>query len=315
MNENRSAVHRVPVEFGPVGDMIRGTLHLPDTAGRVPVVVAAHGWAMTADGDLQDYAAQIAARGIGVLTFDFRRLGRSDGTPRQDLDPWAQVEDYRRAISYVRDRAEFDRNRIGVWGSSYSGGHVLVVAAIDPRVSCVVSQVPMINGWAAGVIRSTPAALRDLNDRFIADHENVTRGGELDVIQTVASDDVPVAYAGPDSYSYMTDEGRRSQTWRNFTTLRSIERARAYNPGSYIERIAPKPLLMIVASGDEIGPTRLQQDAYQRALDPKQLLLVPGGHYAVYEDQFRTCATAAADWFQRHLASSADDREQSGERD
>lgn len=304
MTREKTTVSAVAVEFGSAGDAIRGTLHLPEATGPVPVVVAGHGWGMTADGDLQDYAAVIAARGIAVLAIDFRRLGRSDGEPRQDLDPWMQVDDYRRAVSYVRKRPEIDPERIGVWGTSYSGGHVLVVGAIDPRVSCVVSQVPMISGWDAGLIRSTPAALRDLYARFTADHESVFGGAEPALIATVGEGDDPAAYPGPDSYGYMMREGERSETWRNHTTLRSIERARAYHPGSYIERIAPKPLLMIVASGDEIGPALLQQRAYRGALEPKELLLVPGGHYAVYEERFEECAKAAADWFARHLVGA-----------
>ena len=63
------------------------------------------------------------------------------------MDPWAQVRDYRHAITWAQTRSEVDPDRIGVWGTSYSGGHVLVVGAIDRRVKCVVSQVPLVSGY------------------------------------------------------------------------------------------------------------------------------------------------------------------------
>src|SRR5208283_4782678 len=70
----------------------------------------------------------------------------SGGEPRQHIDPWRQVSDCRDAITFVGSLPGVDKSRIGIWGSSYSGGHVLVVAAIDRRVKCVVSQVPLISG-------------------------------------------------------------------------------------------------------------------------------------------------------------------------
>ena len=84
--------------------------------------------------------------GFNALVFDNRNFGASDGEPRQEIDPWAQVRDYRHAITYATTLPEVDGGRIGVWGSSYSGGHVLVVAAIDRRVKAVVSQVPLVSG-------------------------------------------------------------------------------------------------------------------------------------------------------------------------
>lgn len=80
----------------------------------------------------------------------------SDGEPRQELDPWQQVKDYRHAITYMQTQSLLDPEKIGIWGTSYSGGHVLVVAAIDRRVKCVVSQVPTISGWEGSLRRVAP---------------------------------------------------------------------------------------------------------------------------------------------------------------
>lgn len=94
-----------------------------------------------------------------MLAYDHRNFGDSDGEPRQELDPWVQVRDYRHAITFAQTLDGVDRDRVGVWGSSYAGGHVLVVAAIDRRVGCVVAQVPTISGWESTLRRVPPQAL------------------------------------------------------------------------------------------------------------------------------------------------------------
>ncbi|MGO2733906.1 alpha/beta hydrolase [Psychrobacter sp.] len=85
------------IEFPIHGEFIRGTLYLPSnhTTNKLPGVVLAHGWAMTAGGDLEDYAQIIAQHNIICLTIDFRNLGASTGQPRQHLDPHQQIEDLR----------------------------------------------------------------------------------------------------------------------------------------------------------------------------------------------------------------------------
>src|SRR5690349_19286529 len=96
------------VEFPVDSEIVRGSLRLPEAAAPLPAVVMAHGWGMVAGGDLEDYAAVFNARGIATLSFDFRHLGISDGEPRQDIDPWRQIEDYRTAITYLETVPEID---------------------------------------------------------------------------------------------------------------------------------------------------------------------------------------------------------------
>src|ERR671925_702312 len=148
---------RQDIEFDAEGVTLRGWLYLPDGAtGPVPTVVMAHGFSAVKEMFLDSFAEAFAAGGLGALVFDNRNFGASDGKPRQHIDPWQQVRDYRDAITFAESLAEIDRARIGVWGSSYSGGHVLVLGAIDRRVKCVVSQVPLISGHrnARRIVRS-----------------------------------------------------------------------------------------------------------------------------------------------------------------
>src|SRR5262249_8864802 len=116
------------------GVTLRGWLYLPDrAAGQVPTIVMAHGFSAVKEMYLDQYAEAFTAGGLGALVFDNRNFGASDGRLRQHIDPWEQVSDYRDAITFAETLPEVDKNRIGVWGSSYSGGHVLVLGAIDRR--------------------------------------------------------------------------------------------------------------------------------------------------------------------------------------
>ncbi|HWD12262.1 alpha/beta hydrolase [Pseudochrobactrum sp. sp1633] len=292
-----------PIEFIVEGSRIRGTFYMPANAqGPVPAVVFAHGWSMVAGGDLEDYAASAVNAGFAALTFDFRNLGKSEGLPRQEIDPHRQVEDFRSAISYIRSRPEVNREKIGIWGSSYSGGHALYVAAIDKRVKCVVAQVPTISGFLAAQRRVSGDKAAALRLAFEADREARLTGAAPATILTVDADpNARVAYPGIDSYSYMTGEAARCPEWVNEITLRSLELARTYEPGVYIKRIAPTPLLMIAATEDALTPSDMQQEAFQQALEPKKLMLVPGGHYVVYREYFDKTSSAATAWFAEHL--------------
>src|SRR6516165_4915415 len=123
---------RRDVEFRSENETLRGHLYLPETDGPHPVVVMAGGWCYVKELVQPDYASVFAGAGVAALVFDYRNLGESTGEPRQHLDPWQQIEDYKNAISFVENLPELDASRIGVWGISYSGGHVLIVGATDP---------------------------------------------------------------------------------------------------------------------------------------------------------------------------------------
>ena len=139
---------RKDVEFKTQDGVTLAAWHyLPDqSSGKVPTIVMAHGFSAVKEMYLDKFAEVFAAAGLGALVFDNRNFGASCGEPRQEIDPWEQVRDYRDAITFAETLPQTDVDRIGIWGSSYSGGHVLVVGAIDRRVKCVAGQVPLISG-------------------------------------------------------------------------------------------------------------------------------------------------------------------------
>jgi hypothetical protein len=294
---------RRDIELNAEGTVLRGWLYLPERpAGRVPGVVMAHGFTAVKEMYLDRYAEAFAAAGLGVLVFDHRNFGASDGEPRGEIDPWAQVRDYRHAISCLRTLPEIDPDRLGIWGTSYSGGHVLVVGALDRRVRCVVSQVPAISGYQASLRRVPAPQVPGLLAAFVADREQRFRGGPptmRPVLPRVPGG--PAVFSGEDAIAFFRTAAECAPNWRDEITLRSVEMAREYEPAVYISRVSPTPLLVVAATDDNLTGTDLTLEAYERALQPKQLVLIPGGHFVPYVQEFAASSGAARDWFHRHL--------------
>ena len=213
------------------GIKLRGWHYLPEKrTGKVPTIVMAHGFSAVKEMYLDRFADAFAAAGLGALVFDNRNFGASDGEPRQEIDPWQQVSDYRDAITFAETLPETDPARIGIWGSSYSGGHVMVVGAIDRRVKCVVAQVPLASGHdnARRLIRAD--YLAGVQQMFADDRRARMAGKPPAMIPVVAEDPAaPSALPTPDSWEWFTETGRsRAPSWKNEVTLcRDVHRVRA----------------------------------------------------------------------------------------
>jgi uncharacterized protein len=298
------------IEFDAEGATLRGWLFRPRSgASSAPVVVMAHGYNCLKEFYLDKYAASIASAGHVVLAYDHRNFGESDGEPRQELDPWVQVRDYRHAITFAQTLDGVDGDRVGVWGSSYAGGHVLVVGAIDRRVGCVVAQVPTISGWESTLRRTPPPALAGQRQAFDADRLGRFRGEAPQMVPMVVdpAEGGVASHASADAWEFFTGQSSppedewRFRKWHNEITLRSLELYSEYEPGSFVERIGPTPLLMILGDADVVCPTDLGLDAFNRAHEPKRLELYPGGHFSAYTDQFERASNAATEWFTEHL--------------
>src|SRR3989442_853157 len=105
------------------------------------------------------------------------------------------------------------------------------------------------------------------------------------------------ALAPADSWEWFTEPGKaRARPWRNEVTLRSVEMFTEYEPVSYLPYISPTPLLLLVAVGDHLVPSELAIAAYDKAHEPKKLVILPGGHFDAYVKGFEPSSTAARDW-------------------
>jgi hypothetical protein len=182
---------------------------------------------------------------------------------------------------------------------------VLVLGAIDRRIRCVAAQVPLISGYrnARRLIRADMIAPVQ---GMLEDDRAKRYGGEAPAMIAVVSDDpaIPCALPTPDSHAWFTATHQlRAPSWRNEVTLRSIEMFLEYEPGAYVEYVSPTPLLMVVAAKDHLTVADEALAAYERALEPKKLCLLPGGHFEAYVEAFDAASSAARDWFVGHLGT------------
>jgi cephalosporin-C deacetylase-like acetyl esterase len=297
-------VEQLDVEFGvEVNVTLRGWLFVPDMPAPRPAITMAHGFAGIREHGLDRFARVFADAGFVVLVHDHRGFGASDGQPRFDVDPWRQIADWLYAICYLESHPTVDAERIGLWGTSYAGGHALVLGATDRRLKAVVAQVPTISGYEQSLRRVAPDQVANLEASFIDDDRRVF-AGEAPATQPVVSADpaTPAAYHSPEAVAFYTQPVPEGVHLENQVTVRSTRAARMYEPGQWVSRVCPTPLLMIIGLTDTITLADTGLAAYERALQPKKLVTIAGGHFDAYLSRFGQSSGAARDWFIEHLA-------------
>lgn len=301
------AFTRTDLTFQSEGVSCAGWLYLPEKAsGPIPGIVMAHGIAAVKEMlDVPAFAEAFASAGFAVLLFDYRYWGASGGEPRHQVFPAHQIEDFRNALSVLGAHPAVDEARLGVWGTSFAGGHALHLGAFDPRVKCVVSQVPAVDIASNLKKVSSPEAVAALRAAFAEDRRRRFEGAEGANLPVVAPDGEPCLLPGETNRLLRERELQHLPALGNHVTLSSLEKLLEYAPGLTSDRIAPVPLLMIVVEDDELTPPDLALQAFERAGEPKSLLLLTGGHYTVYRSDsaegFAKASRAAVEWFQRHL--------------
>jgi hypothetical protein len=142
-----------------------------------------------------------------------------------------------------------------------------------------------------------------LRAQFDADRDARFAGEAPTLVPVVTSEpNGPSALPTADSWEWFTATAKsRAPAWRNQVTLRTLEMLGEYEPGSYIDRISPTPLLMVIAAGDHLAVADEAFRAYNRALEPKRLVILNGGHFDAYVKAFEHSSSAARDWFVEHL--------------
>jgi fermentation-respiration switch protein FrsA (DUF1100 family) len=296
------------VEWRSGGDTVRGWLITPDDGGPFPIVIMAGGWCYVKELVQPHYARHFLDAGLAVLLFDYRNFGSSDGARRQHIDPNMQLEDYRNAISYAELLEEVDRDGIGVWGLSYSGGHALVLAATDPRVKCCTSQIPVVDGYRNMRRVHGTLGFRRFRELLLADRRNRFVTGKDGYLPHAAADNVAEVATWPFPETFETFRRLReaeAPAYENRSTIESAELLMSYNVLPFLERILDVPTLVIVAEEDDLTLWDLEIAAYNAIPTAKKRLVTIGDstHMTLYSDRtlLDQAATAARDWFVEHL--------------
>jgi hypothetical protein len=163
----------------------------------------AHGFGATRWHGIAPFAEAFADAGFAVLLHDHGNFGTSVGGEPHDIDPWRQIADWQCAISFLEKCDEVDPGRIGHWGTSYAGGHAIVLGATDRRLKAVVSQVPTISGFEQTLRRIPPDDIGALELRFAdADRRRHLGGSPLKQASASADPDIVVTYRAPDAVAF-----------------------------------------------------------------------------------------------------------------
>jgi len=302
---------RRDVEFQSGGDTVRGWLYTPDDGeGPYPVVVMAGGWCYVKELVQPHYADMYAGAGLAALLFDYRNFGSSDGARRQHIDPNMQLEDYGNAISFAETLDEVDPDRIGVWGLSYSGGHALILGATDPRVRCVASQIPVVDGYRNMRRVHGTVGFRRFQDLLLEDRRRRFRTGDDGFLPHAAPDPVTEVSTWPFPETYETFvalKASEAPAYENRSTIESAELLMSYSVDRFLPRLLDVPTLVVVAEEDDLTLWDLEIDAYNRIPTPKKRLVVIGSstHMTLYSDRslLSQAAQAATGWFVEHLGA------------
>jgi uncharacterized protein len=268
-----------------------------------PAIVMSHGITAVKEQHLAPYAERFAAEGFDVLVFDYRYLGSSDGEPRGHIDPRLQHDDIRAALTWISAQPSVDPDRIGLWGTSFSGGHALFVGAFDHRVKVVVAQVPALNLPHALIALITREIYNGLLRSIVDDRAAREAGAEGAMLPVVNDPGKPAFLAASDAHLWFTESAKIAPNWLNRISLESIARVAEYIPDAVIELIAPKPLLMQVATNDSLIPVNLARQAFHRAGEPKKLETYDCGHFDPYTNEpwHSQFVGSQVRWFKEHL--------------
>ena len=297
------------VSFDSDGHTLEALLYRPSTPRPHPIIVLAGGWCYVKELAQPRFAAAFAEAGLASLIFDYRNCGGSSGEPRQHLDPNEQIRDYRNAVTFAEKLAGIDPDKIGAWGISYSGGHVLIVGALDSRVKAVCGVVPVTDGYENMRLAHGTLGLRRLQDYLLEARRKKAETGEITTIehQPLNEGDVSTWPFPKSKQVFAQLKAEQAPAYLGHTTTESTDLLLAYSVFPYLARLLGKPVMVVVAEGDD----HTHWDLAARAFDAipgqsKQLKIIrASNHLTLYanEQQQKRTATEIASFFSASFAN------------
>ena len=271
------------VRFLSGGLNCEGRLYLPKGIKKPPVIIMAYGFGAEMDFGIPAYAEEFAKNGYAAFIFNYRYYGGSEGEPKHFISQKKQLEDWNSAIEFVRSLDQVDAERICIWGCSFSGGHVFVMAALNRSVKGFISTVPFIDSMfivkisgMKKVFKINIAAYRDLFRSLLRKEPFnipvIGRPDEFAILNT------PECY---DGYRSMIPE---NSAWENVLPARSMLVTTFYRPFRYIKKINCKGLV-IMGEGDTLTDNLLVEKSFSD-LRQVDLLKYPCGHFKFFEGEY-----------------------------
>ena len=201
--------------------------------GATGAVVLGHGLSAVRDQRLPAYAERFAEAGLAALLFDYRHFGASAGEPRQLLDIQRQLEDWRTALAYARGLDGV--SKVGLFGSSFGGGHALTIATESPAVAAVVAQCPMTDGLKASLMTPKLTALK-LGKVALQDQVGSYLGRKAKLIPAAGKPGDVALMSAPDVLPGFRSITPPDSAWVNLVAARAGLKIGLYRPGARADR-------------------------------------------------------------------------------
>jgi uncharacterized protein len=272
-------VTRQAIAFDSHGDTCAAWLFIPDGVERPPVVILGHGLGATREMRLGAFAERFAQAGIAAVAFTCRHFGDSTGQPRQLLSIKRQLADWDAAIAHVKTRPDVDGSRIAVWGSSFGGGHAIVVASRHPELRAAVSQCPFTDGLASaralgpvGTMRLLPTVARDVIAGALGrEPVMLTLAGAPGEKALMTAPDALPGYLAlvPDDTAFINEVAARvapTITW--------------HRPGKAAKRVK-MPILFCICDHDSVTPPQ-ETLGYAKTAPRGEIRTYDAGHFDIY---------------------------------
>ncbi|KAH8837865.1 hypothetical protein MCOR27_004103 [Pyricularia oryzae] len=266
------------IEFKTLdGLTLRGSYYA--TLHRAPAVIMTPGFNWPREFLVTDVALQFQLAGINALVFDPRCIGASDGLPRNDNDPWAQIGDYHDAVTWIKAQPTVDPAAVGLWGYSMSGILALSAAAVDVR------RVKFAMAVCPACVFSMPS-LRTVLAKAMQDRESRLRGNEPYYVSTLdrhgfTPGGLKTAWDTRDieRLEKMIEDGKAMGV-SSTATIQSYARVPFFDPRGAFHLLEGRPVLVISGAQDSISPLEVQKDwLLSRLPEPKEHHVEPdGGH-------------------------------------
>lgn len=297
--QSMNTVTRHDVTFESDGDTCAAWLFLPDGVERPPVVILGHGLGATREMRLDAFAERFAQAGIAALAFTYRHFGDSGGQPRQLLSIKRQLADWDAAIAHVKTRPDVDGTRVAVWGSSFGGGHSIIVASRHPELRAAVSQCPFTDGVASaralgpvGTMRLLPTVASDVLAKV--------RGREPVLITLAGAPGEKALMTAPDAlpgYLALVPDGT---TFVNEVAARVAPTISRHRPGKAAKNVTI-PILFCICDHDSVTPPE-ETLAYARTAPRAEIKTYDAGHFDIYLGApFEVVVADQTEFLARHL--------------
>ncbi len=284
------------VEFDSAESRISANLYLPEAhVAGAPAILLCHGFAGVKEMLLPAFAERFAEAGYVAMTFDYRGFGGSEGDPGR-LEPVLQIEDIQHAITFLAQCSAVDPNRIALWGTSFGGANVLMVASEDMRVKAISVQLAFADGErviTSAMSQDEKSKLLDTLAKLKLKKEKTGKDMMVPIIKVLSDEQSKLFYQ---------QNVERYPALKAKIPFLTIAEVLQYKPINVVAQIKV-PMLIVAAVDDDVNPVSESHALFAAANEPKALLELEGvTHYEVYDGSaFEQVVNKQLDWFKHHL--------------